>query len=118
LLKQGKVEKATANYVAALGPSLRSTGLVATLAIYASDDAGRGEAAKLPVLKLVTAVLADDEIALLADAKERTALRGAKTMFHWAIKQKPPQFARIQRQLETAAAAVKVAIRTYKIPKS
>ncbi|SEQ59940.1 type III-B CRISPR module-associated protein Cmr5 [Neolewinella agarilytica] len=113
----GRVDKAIPNYVAALSPSLRATGLIATLAIYASDDAGKGAAAKLPVLNLITSMLSDDELQLLPET-ERKSLASASNMFYWAIKQDKKQFPRIQRQLETATAAIKVAIRTYKIPKA
>ncbi len=117
LVKEGRIDKAIPNYVSALGPALRATGLIATLAIYASDDAGGGAAAKLPVLRLITAVLASEELELLPET-ERTSLAASTSMFHWAVNQNKKELPRIQGQLETATAAVKVAIRTYEIPTS
>jgi hypothetical protein len=119
LVNEGSVDKAMPTYASALGPSFRTLGLVPTLAIYAKDTAGDGAAAKAPLLEVVAKVLSDPRLPLLSP-DQRTALGTAKyQLFDWVIApEQSNNQQRLQRQIETATVATKIAFRTYEIKKA
>ncbi|MEM7571694.1 MAG: type III-B CRISPR module-associated protein Cmr5 [Bacteroidota bacterium] len=106
LVEDPKKAKAYANYLAALGPSIRQLGLLPTLAIYCSEGGG-GEVAKQPLANYLQQVL----VAIYS--KEEPPMEG--DLFEYALSRRNNQDATrlFRRRLETTIRAAKLIFKTY-----
>ncbi|MDF2922152.1 MAG: hypothetical protein K0R57_1066 [Paenibacillaceae bacterium] len=112
----GGVNKVYVGYVSALGPSIIQLGLLPTLHIYSSKN-NSSEGDLDAIIKLILLLLKkDEEVSILLNFDQTSNVKNLLDSVATLVQtQRSGDYIYVTQRIKTAAAAIKLVLRTYKV---